>query len=57
MFKVGMQVYYKGSEFWIVSVPRQFWIISVDGDILELAPTPHGAGSFYATAGYVDIVA
>ena len=48
MFKVGMQVSYKGSEFWIVSVA---------GDILELAPTPHGAGSFYTTAGYVDIVA
>ena len=44
MFKVGMKVYYDGSEFWIVSVANT---------MLELAPTPHGAGSFYTTARYV----
>ncbi|MFZ9503962.1 MAG: hypothetical protein ACO263_05260 [Cyclobacteriaceae bacterium] len=44
MYKIGSKVYYKGSEFWIVSVA---------GDILELALVPGGAGSFYTTAGYV----
>lgn len=44
MYKVGMVVQYRGS---------MYWIVSVSGSILELAPTPHGAGSFYVTEPFV----
>ena len=43
--KTGDQVLYRGALY---------WVISVQGEIIEVAPTQHGAGSFYVTRPYLQ---
>lgn len=43
--KVGSKVRYMGQEYWVVAV-------SLSG-IIEIAPTTHGAGSFYVLEDYL----
>lgn len=31
----------------------EYWVISTQGDIIELAPTAHGAGSFMVHGDFV----
>lgn len=41
-----MKCVYKGVEY---------FVISISGNMIEIAPTKHGAGSFYVTSEYADI--
>ena len=34
----------------------EYFVIAIRGDVIEIAPTKHGAGSFYTTLNYVRIV-
>lgn len=44
---IGSKVYYRGESYWVISV-------TICGKLLEIAPTQHGAGSFYVTKDYLD---
>lgn len=49
--KSGNIVFYKGIKYWVISI----WNVGDDEslDIIEIAPTKHGAGSFYVTREYL----
>lgn len=42
-----MKCVYKGVEY---------FVISIFGDRIEISPTKHGAGSFYVSSEYVDMI-
>lgn len=42
---IGDKVSYRGLPY---------YVISIQGEIIEIAPTQHGAGSFYVTLQYLD---
>ncbi len=35
---------------------RSYYVISTRGEIIELAPTPHGAGSFIVHQDFIKII-
>ena len=51
--RVGDRVNYKGVMYFVISIMEDGACKSLD--MIEIAPTRHGAGSFYVTCEYLDL--